>query len=246
MPLRAIRQRLRLIRYYSANRPYDRWSRTLDIALVGALVAAWPAAWVLDGAYVRAGEPFVISGNLYEDPDERVWAWTPPPPDPPEDVRGDATFYGAFRIEVRGEDRGWPFVTSHRPRRLNSNVNVFETNTSAAASELPADAPARRAIDAILAESVGDRFAAAVWSGSLIEPAYRARGWIANGLVLTVLLVIAAWLTVSLLRLASLFHVAERQQRAEVLRREARCSACGYDLQGNLFSERCPECGAVV
>ena len=37
MPFRAVRNQLRLIRYYSATRPYNQWSRALDIALAVAL-----------------------------------------------------------------------------------------------------------------------------------------------------------------------------------------------------------------
>jgi rubrerythrin len=29
-------------------------------------------------------------------------------------------------------------------------------------------------------------------------------------------------------------------------RREGKCTACGYDMTGLEFNERCPECGAQV
>ncbi len=246
MPLRAIRERLRLIRYYSATRPYDRWSRGLDIALVTALVAAWPVTWMLDRGCVRTGDPYTIAGNLYEDPDEHVWVWLGPPPQPPTDVRGDAAFVGAFQIHLRGEDHGWPFVTSRGPRRLAMNVEIFDAPVSLGPRDLQPDHPVRQAIDSMLKTSGDEKIAAAVWNGSAIAGSNRARGWVANGFVLSLLLVFAAWLVVTVLRAASLFHVAEKRQRAAKSRRADRCTSCGYDLQGNVFGERCPECGTIV
>jgi len=246
MPLRAIRERLRLIRYYSATRRYDRWSRVRDIAVVTALVAAWPVTWLLDGSYVRAGAPFTISGNIYEDPDERVWVWLQPPPLPPGDVRGDATFIGAFRIAMQGEDHGWPFVTSRGPRRLALNVEIFDERSSLGAQDLPPDSPVRQAINSAL-EKMGDpRVAAATWDGSAIAGSNRGRGWVANGLVLSVLLVLAAYLLVAVLRIGSLFRIAEKRQQVAQRRRSHKCTSCGYDLHGSVFSERCPECGTLV
>ena len=247
MPLRAIRERLRLIRYYSATRRYGRWSRMLDIAVVTALVAAWPATWLLDRSYVRVGRSYSISGNLYEDPDEQVWVWLPPPPLPPWDVRGDATFIGAFHISImQGQDHGWPFVTSRGPRRLELNVEIFDEPRSLGARDLPPDSPVRHAINSAL-ETLGDtRLVAATWDGSAIAGSNRARGWVANGLVLSVLLVLAAFGFVALLRIGSLFRLAEKRQQVARRRQSNRCTACGYDLHGSIFSERCPECGTLV
>ncbi len=240
MPLRAIRERLRLIRYYSATRRYDRWRRMLDIAVATALVAAWPATWLLDRSYVRVGKSYTISGNLYEDPDEQVWVWLPPPL-PPPDVRGDATFIGAFRIAMRGEDHGWPFVTSYGHRRLAFNVEIFDEPRSLGVHDLPPDSPVRHAINSALGTR---RLATATWDGRAIKN--RARRWVANGLVLSVLLVLAAFGLVAVLRIGSLFRIAEKRQRVAHRRQSNRCTACGYDLHGSVFSERCPECGTLV
>ncbi len=246
MPLRGLRKRLRLIRYYSATRRYDRWSRVLDIAVVTALVAAWPVTWLLDRSFVRVDKPYTISGNLYEDPDERMWVWLPPPPLPPSDVRGDATFVGAFRIAIQREEHGWPFVTSHGPRRLALNVEIFDEPRSLGADDLPPDSPIRHAINSALATFGDARLEAATWDGSAIGGSNLARGWVANGLVLSVLLVMAAFGLVPLLRIGSFFRIAEKRQRIAQRRQSNRCTACGYDLHGSVFSERCPECGTLV
>ena len=65
MPFRAIRNQLRLIRYYSATRPYNRWSRALDIALVSALALAVPMTWALDSGLVRQASIEKGAGKLF-------------------------------------------------------------------------------------------------------------------------------------------------------------------------------------
>ncbi len=243
MPLRAIRERLRLIRYYSAVQPYNRWSRVQDIALVAAIVAAWPVTWALDRGYVAQGTPMVITGNLYEDPGGRMWAWMKIPS---IDRRGDAEFVGAFRITIRRESHGWPFVTSHGPRRAVMNVELFAGNRSLAAGDLPPASPARRAIDAALAESGDYRVALALRSDDGAALTTRAQGWVANVLVWSLALVAAASLAVVCLRFASFVMVVKRSDLAHQRRRADRCVACGYDLKGNPFGERCPECGTLA
>ena len=117
---------------------------------------------------------------------------------------------------------------------------------SLGAHDLPPDSPVRRAIDSALATFGDTRLVAATWDGSAIAGSNRARGWVANGLVLSVLLVLAAFGFVALLRIGSLFRIAEKRQRVAQRRQSNRCTACGYDLHGSVFSERCPECGTLV
>ncbi len=244
--LGALRERLRLIRYYSATRPYSRWSRTLDIALAVALLAAWPATWLADRTIIAAAEPLQLAGSLYEDPDGRVWAWMPPPPLPPADVRGEAAFTGAFRLDLKGEEYGWPFATSVRARQVALNVELFEEARSMGLADLASDSPVRLAIDRALRESGEARLAAAVWAGSAVVLTGRPRGWVANWLLWSVILVGAACVLVSILRLGSFLGLIRAQQHVLRRRREDLCVNCGYTLQGNPFGERCPECGTEV
>jgi hypothetical protein len=248
MPFRAIRNKLRLIRYYSATRPYNRWSRALDIALAAALVLALPTAWVLDGNLVRRTWPDALAGKLFKNPDGPVWAWVGFPSMPPQDVQGEATFYGTFQVEVKTEDRGWPFISSRRTLSPELTVGLFVEPLPRANDDLPVHAPLRLAIVAALSHEGLSDAAAAVRRDPAASPpvSKRLAAWAANALIWALLLPITAWVIVSLLRLAWLpiesAHHARRQQR----RREDRCANCGYDLRASGFSGRCPECGTLV
>ncbi len=228
----------------------------MDIALVVALLAAWPTTWVLHHTHVAHRTASTISGKLFEDPDGLIWAWITPPSEPA--TRGHAVFHGAFRVTVQTEDHGWPFVTAQARLRADTNIELFAEDRSLTAADLPPESPVRTAIERVLVESGRGGAAVALWGGETgvrTAGSSRPRAWVANGIVWSMLLVIAAWLIVSLVRVGALFvavarlgglpAAAARTGREERRRRSGQCIACGYDLRGSRYSERCPECGTL-
>ncbi len=246
MPLRALRDRLELIRYYSANRPASAWGRALDVAVVAALVAAWPTTWVLDRVYISDRTVETITGQIYLDPTGELWAWAPPPDRPPDDLRGASEFHGAWEVTLRREDHGFPFVTSMGPRAAAINVELFGENRRLAAEDLVDGSRERRALERALVDAERSSAVQALWDGGPGAVTHRVRGWIANGIAWSLALSILAWLLVSLARIAWLFVQVGRTVRAQRRRGVLQCTTCGYDLRASLFSERCPECGAPL
>ncbi|MHC4217617.1 MAG: hypothetical protein ACYSU7_04090 [Planctomycetota bacterium] len=248
MPFRMIRNQLRLIRYYSATRPYNRWSRALDIALAAALVLALPVSWGLDRTLVRDVSVEKGSGKLFQDPEGPLWAWIGFPSMPPLEIQGDAVFQGTFRLDVKTEDRGWPFVTSRWLQPPELTVDLFAEPQPRTNRDLPVDSTVRAAIASALYDANLATAALAVQRDPMAPPAAanRRAAWVANTFVWALLLPISAWVLISLLRLVLVPVRTARRARRTQRRREDRCVACGYDLRASGFSERCPECGTLV
>lgn len=251
MPLGAIREQLRLVRYYSADRPSTGWGRATDIALALAIGLALPATWLADRGYASRSEANQITGKLFQEPEGAMWATVKPTADGREAItrtRGDAVFAGAFLITSSVEQHGWPFASSQRRPVGTLNVALFAEGQSLTAGDLPAGSPVRTAIEAALLDAGYGRAGATIWdsrrSASVIDRRWPA--WLANLIVWLLLLPIGAWVIVLLARLGWLF--VEMPLRARQLKRrlENRCPHCDYDLRGSTFSERCPECGAVL
>ena len=233
-----------MIRYYSATRRRTVWTTAMDVALAGAVTLAWPTAWLADQFYVRTDPTVLLHGKVYQDDGWAFRASLGGNELPFESVR-DSVFYANFEFSIASERRGWPFVTSHRRPQPVLEMEIFSTRQSKQRVDLPSESPLRAAIATALFNG-GHRDEVEVWRGSIPAARHRIAVWAANGIIWTVLLAFGAGTCVSIARLGWLFisarHRAERRQR----RREGLCIACGYDLRGNEFTERCPECGTLV
>lgn len=251
MPVGAIRERLRLIRYYSATRPYNRWSRALDASIIAAILLALPVTWALDRTRASSSQTEQLTGKLFQEPDGRVWGLAGSAAANPKTVneaRGDAAFHGAFRIDVHNVVHGWPFTSSHRRPVGYVNVELFGSQQSLIKQDLAEGTPERLAIDAALRKAGMEDVVEALWpGGEQVARSQRPAGWLANAILLTLVMMTIAWMAISALRLGwSVVGAARRARRGGGRRSGHRCPDCGYDLRASTFSERCPECGALL
>ncbi len=235
---------LRMIRYYSAARRRTVWTTAMDIALAGAVAMAWPTVWLADQFYIRTDPTVLVRGKVYQDDGGAFRASLAGNELPFELVR-ESVFYANFDFSIASEQRGWPFVTSHRRPQPVLEMEIFSTGQPKQRVDLPSESPLRAAI-AIALFNGGHRDEVEVWRGSIPAARRRIAAWVANGIIWTILLAFWAGTCVSITRLGWLFISAgchaDRRQR----HREGLCTACGYDLRGNEFGERCPECGTLV
>ncbi len=245
MVVRMIRNKLRLIRYYSADRPRSVWSRATNIAFAAALAVTAPAVWLVDRAYVLRVSQLQITGRLYESADGTLWAEAIPDVSLRSTAGDDSVMSGMFQLALGTEHHGWPFGSSRRHPRAQLSLDLFARGEPQADVDLPPDSPRRAAIELALLEAGHDE-AVALWQGGLPAVSHRLSAWLANGVVWYLLLSYTAWLGISFSRFGWRIAQAGRHTRQQQRQREGRCVACGYDLRASEFSERCPECGTLA
>jgi hypothetical protein len=242
--LKRVRRKLAEIRYYSAARDESAWAKAAEWVLPLAVVLAVVIVLVLETLVVEIVPLESYHGSLAMPDDGTLVAalarrdkMIPPLPGRP---------FGDFTVSVVDERRGLLITTAINDRRVSLDLNLFdEVGTRIDARLAPdsaeraaiADAVMRRGLDLTLpgpAATPASDFGR-VWTGTLLGAALWA-------FAIAVVLMIA----LRLARLGWLVQGAKKADRAADMLAQGRCHACGYDLQGLEFNERCPECGALV
>lgn len=215
----------------------------MDVALFVSLAMAIPAALLSDVMVVHVATAWEQHGRLGRGEGSRLDSILI------EKDRASAPWdharpYGTFVLHVPQQQGGLPFVSSRRSLPMRVEVDLFSEPDVEWLSELSAEHPVRAAIDEAVRQRGG--FALELWEGAMV-PSTRSWGVMAvNAICWWIALHIASSVVIALLR-AGAFVM---QQRRTVYQRQMRllgkCAACGYDLRGLEFSERCPECGELA
>ncbi len=216
----------------------------MDVGLAAAVILAWPTVWVADQFYIRTNPAIMVSGKVYQYGDGAFRASLAGNDLPFETVR-DSVFYANFTFIVAGERHGWPFVSSHRQPEPLLEMDVFSTGQFRQRVDLPIDSPLRAAIGAAMFQG-GHTKEVEFWRGTIPGADHRITTWIANGIVWTFVLTLSVGASISTARFGWLFVAVGRSADERQRKREGLCTACGYDLRGNEFGERCPECGTLT
>lgn len=251
-PIARVRRTLREIDRSSATRDRSPLVRVRNTLLVLSLLTAPVVPLLATHVVTREVEIGVVGLGLerrggtiasVSADDDGGFAWTP-----------TATMVGEARIVAVIEDRGWP-ITVARSLRLDRTVDLY----------LPPDSPRREdpellaQVRAAIDEGVAVRAAVIPGRGpdELVRRLQRQRGGadpqIERIAVGTVLAALTWWVGTSMVLLAAtpvvrwLLHVRSEvgHVRARTVRARGRCPACGYDLRGLEWSDRCPECGRL-
>lgn len=248
--LRRVRNKLRMIRYHSAARARTAWTRAFDMAFVGSFLLAFPAAWLCDAIAIRPTIALSVPGQFFRD-ETSVGTFTAAllMPQAPRAGGGrgfpNSTPHGSFLLVVEERAHGWPLTTSvHRlPARVA--IDIPSEKGPRTHALLPVDGPLREALERGLEEDGHDQALAALRSDStqvrqkwISWPIASGLWWIMMAFGSSFALGIAKYVT-------QVFRGAQAARRGQ-LRAEGKCAACGYDMTGLEFNERCPECGNIV
>jgi hypothetical protein len=250
---RSIKRRLDHIRYHSASRPVNRWSRAIDLAFIAAFLLSLPAALIADWTQYTDRSTFDVPGIFSQSTREGIQAWLINPQGARSTNargsaplgQGDETIIGNFNLSASERLRGWPLVTTVEglPPRLHIDI-IRETRPR---TDVPRDAgdPLQLAIERALNDD--QRFdVLAAWNAraSTTSPLWWA--WFPVVGAWWLMLFVSAAVVIQFLRLGSFWLTRRRLRRAYERRHAGKCAKCGYDMTGLEFNERCPECGAQV
>jgi len=241
--LRMLRRHLRQIRYYSATPVRTRWTMAMDIALFASLALAIPGALLSDLIVIRTslhweqhgrlarGEGGTLYAELIEESQvNEAWRQLRP--------------HGTFVLYVPQHDGGLPLVSSRRPLPIQVDLEIFAVAEPDVQAALQPGAPVREAID--FAVQAGPREVQAAWAGRS-GPTTRYWGSLAMNIVFWWIgLYVALTMLVLLMRGGHALFEQQRRVRRRRMSELGRCAACGYDLRGLEFAERCPECGELA
>ena len=214
----------------------------LDIAVATALVAAWPATWLVEVLYRSTHWDPVFEGQVHIDEEGR------------RSLRSQAISHArhyapdVIQLDIVTEGSGWPFPT--RIHRCETTFFPGDIRIGSADSGRSGSGEVSVYVDvAQLEEAIyksQDRSAIDAWQGRLPPRGVRAFGWVGN---------IVAWWGLSYLGIALTLAVARGTDRAmreprEVIEREriarGACPGCAYDIRGLRDEACCPECGRTV
>ncbi|MCZ6835538.1 MAG: hypothetical protein O7G85_07170 [Planctomycetota bacterium] len=258
-----LKEHLRLIRYYSAPRRRSLLTRFVDVALILAIVMAFPAAWLLNAEVVHETILIERDGHLSRLPDGGVSASIVDP-----DTNGltrDDIPYGEFHLKLVERRQGWPVSSTVMQPRVTLELNLYDQAGSQRDAHLDSESVEYRAILQALEFNRPYEFErnminsqsgatsieiyddlVARWNDDGANVNHRILGWIFN--------TGACWVSLSFLLsggaltfwVVTLLFLHNNQIRQHDRRIEGLCAQCGYDLCGLDFNERCPECGTVI
>lgn len=253
--MRAIRRRFRSVRYHAASRPDTVWYRWRDLLLVLAIPASVPLVLVAEASWHRTFVVAEVRGGLvgrFAGPYDVGVA-----PDAKSPINWPPGAQQAqFRLRAMNRLDGWPLTTRVTRGVVQLDATFFAETADRDDIRPDASTPLGSSIITGLsvpevAETLPAPIPAIVaqWleDGELPGPVGVARYWPG-----TIAAVASAWLGLSLAAVIGValtryswrIAVEAKGLRKNHLSSRGLCADCGFDLRGNLFTERCPECGA--
>lgn len=239
--IRAIRRKLRSIRYHSARRPETPWSRALDNALIWSFLLCLPLAWASGALFTRTST-LVWEGQIerLSNGKARVLMWDEAKPTDPWNQLN----VQPFEVRIQRGDHGFPIVIS-----FTEQPATIWVETGIGANPWKWLDPATDPSSAELILAALDRTNPDVAERLRATSPRHSTSWLrllAAAPIWWLLLFAAAVVVIGLLRaaltLGRAIVIGRRKERVD----RGICPSCGYDLRASVFSERCPECGELL
>lgn len=258
-----VREKLRLIRYYSAPRRRTQLTKFVDAGLIAAIVIAFPATYLCDISVRQESVIIDRDGELSRLAGDGVMARILNP-DSPVQARKDVP-YGEFHLKLIELRRGWPLKSTHEQTRVILDLNEYDKPVSQRNVQLDADDPLRIAIlqamepalysELTMSSGDGEEIAALRtgyanlidrWREDSAGIDRRLWAWVFNTAAWWLMLSAIFSLMAAALWVILLIFLHNQQLLASQRQQEGLCANCGYNLFGLDFHGRCPECGTII
>ena len=244
-PLRRLNRSLKRIRYHSASRDQRWWQRASDWWVGLSLILSLPAMLALDAQVRRETlvprEFEVRLGRVGAD--QPLYGMVEKNVDGPWPINVPV---GKARVSDTRNAGGWPLETSRIDGPPHIRVDFFDGRSIELIAPLPLDEqPLTDAITAALEEDELAGLARAWREGS--RESYRSyMTMLAQLVLLWVILFASGIMLIQLSRAGIAIFRNRRHQRTVNRLRKGVCPSCRYDLAGDAFPDRCPECGQRI
>ena len=244
-PLRRLNRSLKRIRYHSASRDQRWWRRASDWWVGLSLILSLPTMLVLDAQVrretfiplefeVRLGR-FSVDQPLYGMVERNV--------DGPWPINVPVA---AARVSDTRNAGGWPLETSRIDGPPHIKVDFFDGRSMELIAPLPLDEqPLTDAISTALRDAELVDLAQA-WREGQREYSRSYMTMLAQLVLLWVILFAAGIVFIQFSRGAIALFRNQRHQRTVKRLRKGVCPSCRYNLAGDTFPDRCPECGQRI
>ena len=216
----------------------------MDVALPVSLLLAIPAAWLANFSVVHPSTIADINGQIFRMADSSIQAAVVSVSDR-RPTLPDGKPMGNYQITVVREDHGWSLVTSDVRHPARMDMDILSEVKARKNVKLDADDPLRIAIErSLIAEELDVALAALRNDQPDVHNHWIT--WAFSAGLWWIMLAFGSWFAISLARFMWLVASGKVAARKAQLRAEGKCAACGYDMTGLDFNERCPECGSLI
>lgn len=259
--LRRLRRLRQHIRYHSAPRPSNPWSRSLDWAFIATFLLAFPAAFLADFTVREGTVVMSLPGIVARSPTNAVDAWlmsgqnsrassaggsvaasAPPSRSAPQT---NDRIIGNFTLTVTDVRRGWPLVTTIERQPAALTIDIVAERAARTDVRRVREDEFQVAIEGALNKDEQTE-ALSAWNLERSEIRRQWWAWFPAAGAWWIMLFAAAAITIQFLRFASMWLSGKRLERAHRRSAEGKCPQCGYDMTGLEFNAKCPECGGQV
>ncbi|MFK7960604.1 MAG: hypothetical protein AB8G96_08755 [Phycisphaerales bacterium] len=243
--IRKLRRRLAEVRYHAARRPDTVWTRWRGRLLIAAIVLTLPAMLAGESTWHRDVDQYETIGGLVGPRSGPFVVGLATGEDESIDWPSGSQ-QATFEITRFNRLHGWPLTSRVTSDRLSIDVDRFNESRPGDGDPVSlaiidaAGAMADSATSTGLASvaNLGELDRIGVSRRSLAGTAAALGTW---WLVLSALFLLALGVARLITELVRAIRFGTRRQA----QRAGRCPNCGYDMRASVWSERCPECGAL-